>query len=385
MLDGHGRAIVLHCLNLSAWLIPEGYLVGEGSFAALTTSPSQIRQRLETLVGREKARGFWEQWARAFVDESDFGHFEQQGFNCVRLPLSYKTLLHDPASAETVLDEAGVAPVDRAVAWGAAHGIYVFLDLHDAPGGQSSLASVADVPSTDRVARLWEGPTAGANRRLTIALWRALAVRYASAPSVGGYDLLNEPDLPKGVAAQDLAALYGDIIVAIRAVDRSHLIVLEGNRFAHDFSMLEQPSDGNVMYEFHAYSFLNPTWHRPNQAALAALLELRSVTHKPLWLGEFGEQSERWQSEMVQLMQSNHIGWAVWPWKRIDLKNHHPVIETIEPPSSWAPMAGFLVGRWFAHAPSTAAAEQALADIVLAVQTEHCRHDPSLERILAGR
>ena len=384
VVDGTGKSLLLRCVNLAAWLIPEGYLIGPGSLAALTTSPSQIKQRLAALVGRDKAMAFWSGWTSAFVEESDFTALRQQGFNCVRLPLAYRNLVKGDAPGAISLDQVGIAPLDNALAWGAAHGIYVFLDLHDAPGGQNTLASVSDVPSADRVARLWQGPTANANQERTVALWRALAARYSRASSLGGYDLLNEPAMPRGVPAEQLARLYDRIITAIRTVDRSHLIVLEGDRYAHDFSALRAPADSNLMFEFHEYSLFNPAWRVPMLAKLTPFLQLRTTTHKPLWLGEFGEESAQWQREVVQLMKSNGIGWAVWPWKRIDLKNGHPVMHTIEAPSDWRQLAGYLVGRWLIPKPSPSRAQQAMAHMLQAVQTTSCREDLALEKTLAG-
>ena len=384
VLDGAGKTVLLRCVNLAAWLIPEGYLVAQGSLAALTTSPSQIKQRLEALVGSDKARAFWSEWTNAFARESDFAALEQQGFNCVRLPLTYRTLARHDAQGGIALNEAGMAPVDNALAWGAAHRLYVFLDLHDAPGGQSAVASVADVPSRDRVARLWRGPTTAANQQTTVALWRLIAARYARSSALGGYDLLNEPDLPHGVPPEELDRLYARIIAAIRTVDRSHLIVLEGDHYAHDFSALRAPADGNVLYEFHEYSLFNPAWRAPTRESLEPFLQLRATTHRPLWLGEFGEQSAQWQREIVQLMKMNGIGWAVWPWKRIELGNGHPVMRTIEAPPQWRQIAGYLVGRWFTSKPAPALAAQAMAQMLEAVQTKNCREDLALEKTLVG-
>ena len=61
--------------------------------------------------------------------------------------------------------------------WGKKHKIYVVLDLHAAPLGQNALATVADVPSTDLVARLWEGSSAAKNQDATVAIRRTLGPR----------------------------------------------------------------------------------------------------------------------------------------------------------------------------------------------------------------
>jgi endoglucanase len=384
VVDAAGDPVLLRCVNLSPWLDPEGYLIAGGSLAALTTSPSQIKQRLQTVVGLERAAAFWREWIEAFVTEADFRRLKSAGFNCVRLPLD-TNFIAGPADGDRVTFVRDmVAPVDRAVAWGAATGVYVILDLHDAPGGQNPLSSVSDVPSTDHTPRLWEGPSAAENQRRTILLWRALATRYAHARSVGGYDLLNEPALPSGAPRDALARLYAEVIAAIRSVDADHMIVIEGSGYAHDFSALQTLQDGNVLYEFHEYALANRTWRRPGESALAPWLALRQATGRPLWLGEFGENTAAWQAQVVSLLEAHRIGWAIWPWKRIAIGNHHPVIETIEAPASWRELADYLVGRWLARKPSQSEAEHAMGEMLIAVRTKNCRTDQSLVSTLAG-
>ncbi|HMK87651.1 MAG TPA: glycoside hydrolase family 5 protein [Steroidobacteraceae bacterium] len=384
LVDGQGRHVLLRCVNLSPWLIPEGYLIGQASLAALTTSPSEVKQRLEEIVGPDEARAFWQEWINNFVVESDFQHLKSHGFNCVRLPLNYGYLVGSDAGGTIAFAEAQVAPVDHAVAWAAAYGLYVILDLHDAPGGQNPLPSVADVSSGDKVARLWRGPTAAANQTKTIAFWRTIAARFSGAAGLGGYDLLNEPALPSGIAKEVLAQLYQHIVEAVRQVDGEHLIVLEGDSYAHDFSALKPPPDENVMYEFHEYAFFNPRWRTPVQQTLEPFLELRSATKMPLWLGEFGENSLEWHVRMVRLMKANDIGWSVWPWKRIDLMNGHPAVETIHVPASWKAIAGYLVGAWLSRRPARAEAELAIREMLQATKSANCAEDRVLEDALAG-
>ena len=59
VVDGRGAPVLLRCVSLSPWLIPEGYLAGQGSLAALETSPSQFKQRL----------------AKSFVSPEDLARF----------------------------------------------------------------------------------------------------------------------------------------------------------------------------------------------------------------------------------------------------------------------------------------------------------------------
>jgi hypothetical protein len=74
------------------------------------------------------------------------------------------------------------------------------------------------------------------------------------------------------------------------------MIVIEGDDYAHDFSALRSLSDANLMSEFHEYTLFHRAWRKPTEEGLAPMLELRSSTKRPQWLGEFGEESLDWQS-----------------------------------------------------------------------------------------
>ena len=382
VLNSTGSPLLLRGVNLTPWLNPEPYLIANG-LRALLLSPSELKQNLAKLVGPDEAQSFWRQWEDAFVTEADFKHLAEQGFNCVRLPINYKYMVSGTHNGMATFDKAGVEPVDRAVAWGAKYGIYIIIDLHDAPGGQNPTSTVSDVPSTDKTARLWEGPTAKDNQNLTIAAWRALAAHYAGATSVGGYDLLNEPVLPAGAPKDELVNFYKSIITAIRSVDSRHIIIVEGDKYARDYSTLAPPPDANLMYQFHEYSLFNPAWKTPNLTALARFLQLRTSSHMPLFLGEFGEDSLNWQQQMVQLMKTNRIGWAIWPWKRIE--KNAPVIETIVTPNLWTKLSKYVVGGLFAIKPTPEEAQKAMSQMLQAIRTENCKEDQALASILAGK
>jgi len=384
VVDSGGAPVLLRGVNLTPWLDPEPYLIGRGLWALLL-SPSELKQNLADIAGAEQAQSFWRQWEDAFVTEEDFRRLSSEGFNCVRLPINYKDIVSKAENGAVTLDKSGLQAVDRAVAWGKEYGIHVILDLHVAPGGQNPVATVADIPSTDKTARLWQGSAAGQNQALLVAIWRELAARYAGATSIGGYDLLNEPALPRDAPKDALPNLYKAIISAIRGVDPYHMVILEGDKYARDFSALAPPPDANLMYEFHEYAIFNRAWNAPNQKALDEFLQLRAATRIPLFLGEFGEGSQDWQRQMVGLMKANRIGWAVWPWKRIELGNGHPVIETIAMPDLWNKLSRYITGAPFAPKPVPAEARQGMSEMLEAVRTANCKEDAGLAGILAGK
>ncbi len=162
------------------------------------------------------------------------------------------------------------------------------------------------------------------------------------------------------------------------------MIVLEGDNYAHDFSMLVPPPDDNVLYQFHEYALGNADWRKPQQKALEPFLKLRRDSGMPLWVGEFGENDFSWQETVVTLLQANNIGWAIWPWKRIAIGNH-PVIETITLPESWDKLSRYAARGVFAAKPSSADARAAMAEMLRAIRTENCFHDATIEKVLAGK
>lgn len=104
-------------------------------------------------------------------------------------------------------------------------GIYVILDMHDAPGGQTG------DNIDDSYAYPWLMENAE-NQKQFIEIWTRIAKKYAHT-TVLGYDLLNEPiahyfkdDLPR--LNQNLEKLYKECTLAIRKVDKNHIIMLGG-------------------------------------------------------------------------------------------------------------------------------------------------------------
>lgn len=383
LFDQNGTQVLLRCVNLSPWLNREPYLLRK-HLMALFRSPSELEARLEKLVGPSQAQQFWKDWEERFVTEGDFRRLSSQGFNCVRLPLNHRKISQVQPDGSVILLKQGLLPVDRAVSWAEKHNIYIMLDLHTVPGGQNNLATVSDVPSSDTTPRLWTGKTAQENQRLFVEIWRALARRYAHAASVGGYDVLNEPNLPRGVPKSSLPRLYLQVIDAIRSVDQTRLIILSGDDFARDFSAFSKPQVSNIAYGFHIFEFLNPHWANPSQQKLETFLRVRRDHGVPLWLSEFGEGNLQWQQRIVMLMMRNGIGWAVWPWKRVDLGASRPVMLTIKAPASWDSLANYLIGAPFARRPSVQSATQAMNEMLEAIRSENCVANSELIQILSG-
>ena len=179
-------------------------------------------------------------------------------------------------------------------------------------------------------------------------------------PWVGGYDLINETNwnMPGNVPLKNI---YADLTSAIRSVDTKHIIFIEGNWFANDFTGLTPPWDDNLVYSPHKY------WSFNDQPTIQWVLDIQNTYNVPLYFGEWGENSNPWFKDAIALFEDNGIGWAVWPMKKI---------ESIAGPLSVVKTAGYqsLLDYWNGNGekPSAAFAKSALMAITEGLKIENC-------------
>ena len=106
-----------------------------------------------------------------------------------------------------------------------------------------------------------------------------------------------------------------DITTAIREVDKKHLLIIEGNGWGNNYNAILPPWDNNMALSFHKY------WNKNDLNSIQAILNKREQYKVPVWLGETGENSNVWFSEAIHLLESNNIGWAWWPLKKMGFNN----------------------------------------------------------------
>jgi hypothetical protein len=306
----------------------------------------------------------------AGITEADIIRIHDLGYNVVRIPINH--LLLEDDDDPYVYKQSGWDVLDSILGWCAEHDVYAVLDLHSAPGGQSTLF-VAD-PDDGNQAKLWDNTTNNKDR--TIELWRAIADRYADNTSVAGYDLLNEPSPP---ANADLIDLYGDIITAIREVDTNHMVIIEGKGAALDFTIFSSALDANQMYEFHQY-----TWFNEDRGAQLNDFHLASNEEQvPMWNGEFGENNYAMVDSTVAMYEdtaNNFSGWALWTWKKVPKAGGSPALEAITKPATWQPVLD-----WLDHTGANPTATQirdGLADFLDAVSYANLTEDDDLVNAL---
>lgn len=321
IVNEKGENVLLRGIGLGGWMLQEGYMLrvnGQGQ-------QNKIRSRMAELIGEEKTQEFYDAWLSNHTRRIDIDSMKAWGFNSVRLPMHFNLYTlpveKEPIPGENTWLEKGFQITDSLLAWCKANKMYLILDLHAAPGGQGNDLNISDRDASKP--SLWENEE---NQKKTIALWKKLAQRYADEPWIGGYDILNEPnwgfeDLTndknglKEKKNEPLKKLMVDITKAIREEDKKHIIIIEGNGWGNNYNGILPVWDNNMVLSFHKY------WNYNNAASIQHILDARNKYNVPVWLGETGENSNVWFAEAIRLLESNNIGWAWWPLKKMGNNN----------------------------------------------------------------
>jgi hypothetical protein len=350
-------------------MLQEPYML---KLSGVAIAQYDIKNRISELVGEERMNEFYDAWLANMVTKRDIDSLKRWGFNSVRLPMHYNLFTlpveNEPVEGENTWLAKGFEMTDSLLAWCRENEIYVILDLHAAPGGQGNDKPIADVDTTKP--RLWESEL---NRQKTVALWSKLADRYKDEEWIGGYDLINETNYPlEGNTA--LKELFLDITAAVREVDTNHIIFIEGNQFANDYTGLTPPWDDNMAYSFHKY------WNPTTVETIQKYLDIRSEFNVPFWMGESGENKNDWYRSAVELFESNNIGWAWWTIKKVDSESG---LMNIAMPEGYQQ----IIDYWKGEGPKPAAddAYKTLMQLAGNVKIENCTVNNEVLNALFGR
>jgi len=361
LIDPYGQELLLRGIGLGGWLLPEGYM---WKFPAEGDRPRKIENYFTKALGKDKAKAFWESYTRNFMSYSDIQAIKAEGFNSIRIPLHWRFLL----TLDNEIDVDHWKLLDQVIDWCEAEKLYVILDLHSAPGGQTG--SNIDDSEHD----LPELFTKKANQDLTVKLWEALARHYKDRTIIACYDLLNEP-LPQWFSKYNpkLIAFYKRLISAIRAIDQDHMISLEGVHWATEWTIFEEPWDNNVLYQFHKY------WNNPDQASIQRFLDFRDKWNVPIFMGEGGENNKEWYTGTFPMLEDFNISWNFWTYKKMETTNSPYSIQT---PKDWAVLSKAISESVFLDKKQT---ESILWEYLENVKLEHCTYIPNVANALFRR
>lgn len=277
----------------------------------------------------------------------DFANIRSLGADVIRLPIS----LHNMAgpAPEHTLDPRFLDMLDQAVDWAEELGLHLVLDNH----------SFSPVRDTDP-----------AVREVLLKVWPQVARHFRDRSALVYYEVLNEPH---GIDDAIWNAIQGEVIDAIRAVDRKHAIIVGGagwNSY-NNLAAIPDYADDNLIYTFHFYdpflfSHQGASWTTPsmveiqgipfpyrpermpelpdslagtwvgeaharyaedgNVAATHALLDIalafRAQRGVPLFLGELGilmthaDPAERvaWYHAVREYLDEHRLAWTTWDY-----------------------------------------------------------------------
>jgi endoglucanase len=370
IVDDAGQKIILRGVGLGNWLLPEGYMWRFGNTA---DRPRRIEKLISDLIGDDAAAQFWKTYRQTYITEADINRIAELGFNSVRPAINARLFMSEDKDAH-FLDE-GFELLDNLVRWCKASGIYVIIDMHAAPGGQTG-QNIDD--SADDRPLLFVEPK---NQERLIRLWVEIAMRYKDEPAVAAYDLLNEP-LPErtGAAAKykdQLEPLYRRITQAIRQVDKRHIITLEGYDWANNWSVFTSRFDDNLLYQFHYYCWDNPT----ELKSIESYLTHRKRLGAPVWVGETGERDNAIYWATTEYFEANNIGWSFWPWKKMVATNGP---YTINAPDGWDAIVAPTRNR-DAKPPDKAQSQKVFDQLLQNIRLENCVYHPDVVNALFHR
>lgn len=361
-----GKPFLMKGTNLGNWLLPEGYMFKFDKVNA----PWMIEQVLLELIGPSASTRFWKQYLDSYITEADIRLLKEMGSNSVRLPFDYRLFTNESylgANDST----RGFYYMDQVVNWCKKYQLYLLLDMHGAPGGQTG----------DNIDNSYGYPflyTDSGCQAQTIKIWKRIANRYKDETIILGYDLLNEPIahfFDQDQLNPLLEPLYRKIVRAIREVDKNHLIFLEGAQWASKFHVFSKPFDDKLVYSFHKY------WTDTTQAVIQEYIDFRSRYNVPIYVGETGENNDAWILSFRKLLEKNNIGWHYWPYKKMESTS---CVVSFPKPVTWDSLVAYTKAVRVSHEDirkarpkNMQAIQQALSDFIAFMQNQYYSKNPA--------
>ena len=328
LVDPSGSTIILKGCNLGNYLMLESWMFGE----TLGVEPDHsfrdgafVYRTLRERFGEERSGHLIELYRDGWITPRDMQLIKSFGFNVVRLPFDYRLVQEDRPPFAVKPD--AFRWLDRAVDMAKDAGIYVILDLHGTPGGQS----MEDHTGQAGQDHLWNSEE---DQQRTVEVWRAVADHFKDRTAVAAYDLINEP---YGNHSEDcrpvLARLMPEIYQAIRSTGDQHIVFFSGalNSGVGFYGNPHSRGMANVGFTEHFYPGLFgskaalETQARVLTQELPAKFDYANEIASPYYVGEFNVVLDSENPSRVMRAYYDRFaeyGWpsTMWSYKLISAK-----------------------------------------------------------------
>lgn len=274
-------------------------------------------KHLDKRFGKDKYLELRRTFQQNYITELDVQRVSELGLNLIRVPIWYEALETDVEGKNSFKTD-GFERLDRLVGWARKHKVYLMLDLHGTPGGQSASWH----QGLENGGFLWNDQDC-INK--TVRLWKAIASYFANEAHIAVLDLMNEPMLSPD--AETYASVHDKIYQAIREVDSKHIIMIEDGY--KSLSSIRSPKEmgwQNAMFSLHLYP--------GGDTAQEYLSNIDKELGKfgldfdrfecPIYLGEFNaadgndghaDIAADGMDLVLNRLNERGIHWGFWTWK----------------------------------------------------------------------
>jgi hypothetical protein len=157
------------------------------------------------------------------------------------------------------------------------------------------------------------------------------------------------------------------VATAIRTVDPNHMLVVEPLILSGNLAPLTASvTDSNVCYSTHLYELSGGD---TRASRLASWHTSAAAASRPLWVGEWGENTVQWDIDTRAMMEdpANDVeGWAFWTWKRA--QTSVPNLNVVVPPDNWKYVVSWITTPGLLARPSSSYTTAAMADFLTTLQ-----------------
>ncbi|MFV0363048.1 MAG: glycoside hydrolase family 5 protein [Suipraeoptans sp.] len=282
LVNRNGETVVLKGVNLGGWLLQEYWMCpvrGDPEISQWTYH--ETIDVLEDRFGTDKTTQLVQLYEDNWITEWDIQNIAELGYNAIRVPFWYKNFMSD-ASGTWLSDEhddnPGFQTLDELIKTAGENGIYVILDMHGCPGGQSK----SHTSSSARESELFENDK---YQDVMEELWLTISSRYKDNPVVAMYDIMNEAQEYEGDVSKDPRNIvYNRMVNAIQGTGDEHIIAIEAIWWLDKLPTPSQMNWTNVVYSLHPYDI------EDKEGYCQAAYEYSNEHNVPIYFGEFQDK-----------------------------------------------------------------------------------------------